>query len=284
MTWQPPKGFFIKINDHGKDRVVRLYSTTSDYSKDIHISDDLKTIEMVGNNQVRLTTSDNNEYILYSILNKRISYDVDLSHVPKGWLGTFYTCDFTGLKPPSYLDAQSFDSRTELDIMEGNYISWHTTQHRSGDRGGQRISGIGGTVMHNQSQKFVCDQTQKDVIELYGVDKWINTLKPFHVSCEYHPDKVRVELSQDGHIIYKEVYDEGYLSQCKLDNPCHCIVMSLWTGWVGWCDDNVPVPNNSYMNGQKKYSVSNITIQDLSVAKEVVADQQQKCCCSCHLD
>mmetsp|Transcript_13288 Transcript_13288/g.19934 ORF Transcript_13288/g.19934 Transcript_13288/m.19934 type:complete len:224 (+) Transcript_13288:104-775(+) len=219
---------------------------------------------MIGNQQMRLCNTDLTEYVYHRISNTRISYIVDLSKVKKGWLGTLYTCDFTGLKPPAYLDAQTSDSRVEFDVMEANRIAWHSATHKSGDRGGSLIMGIGGTIMQSAVGKFICDQTNSmDVTELFGPGKYIDSNERIYVSYEHHLDTVRVELKQGDRIIYQECSNGPYLSQCKLNEQLHTIVMSLWTGDVGWCDDDLPFYDDSHIDSVE-YTISNLCIDDLS--------------------
>lgn len=273
-----PAGFFLRINDHGKERRVRLYSTTSDWSRDVIISEDEKTVSIIGNQQLRFTTLDNKEYIYHSLLDKRVSYTVDLSQVKKSWNCALYTCDFSNLTVPGYLDAQTWDSRVEMDYQEANRISFHYTAHCSGDRSGHLIMGLGGSVQQNPSQKFRSD-TGKPAEQLYGPGQFIDTGKPFRVVVEHTKEKVRLELHQEGKMIYNEATDEHYISKCHLDKSCHTFIMSLWTGWMDWLDGGLPWYQDSHIH-EIKATISDFTIEDMKQV-EVKVVNTERCSCVC---
>jgi len=236
-----PTGFYLKIQENNEERLVRLFSTTSDWNRDIHISQDQKTIEMIGNQQLRFTNLENSDYIYHSLLHKKVSYDIDLSHVKKNWNSAFYTCDFSNLRPPQYLDAQSWESRIEMDYQEASRIAFHYTAHQSGDRGGTMIMGIGGSVNGNPTQHLKrSDQVNSRLEELYGPDQYINTKKPFHVEVSHTDQKVRLELSQDGKMIWNEITNPDYIKKCRLNESIHTFIFSLWTGYMSWLDGGLP--------------------------------------------
>lgn len=236
-----PPGFFFRFTQDGEPRRVRLYSTTSDWSKDIHISDDEKKVTLCGNQQLRFSTDDLKDYVHHSLLNTRVSWTADLSRVKKSWNCALYTTDLHDLLPPAYLDAQSWDSRTEMDFMEANMIAYHYTAHRAGDRPGNLIMGLGGSVQYNPNQKFRSDQTSLPPEELYGNGKYINTQHPFRCSVTHTDKSVRLELVQDDRCIYNESQGGAYLSSFleNLKSQTHVFIMSLWTGNMGWLDDGV---------------------------------------------
>jgi len=258
-----PLGFFLNIQENGQERRLRLFATTSDWNKDIHISSDETSIELVGNQQLRFTTLDNQHYIYHSLLHKKVSYDVDLSHVKKNWNCAFYTCDFSGLSPPAYLDAQSWQSRIEMDYQEASRTAFHYTAHQSGDRGGHLIMGIGGSVMGNGNEKFQrLDHTPSSVESLYGPGQYIDTTQPFHVSVTHTSESVRLELSQHGKTIYNERKDPGYLAKCRLGDEIHTFIFSLWTGYMSWLDGGLPWYPEDGLDPVRA-TFSNIRIDDI---------------------
>jgi len=241
MNSEAPQGFFYQISDNGHDRIVRLFATTSDWNRDIHISTDQRSVQMVGNQQLRFTELDNTRYLFFSLVNKRISWDADLSRVKKDWNCALYTCDFSNLTPPQYLDAQSWQSRVEMDFQEASRTAYHFTAHQSYDRGGHLLMGIGGSVMNVPSQHFKrLDGAQVPLTALYGPGQYIDTTCPFHVSVTLTPESVRIELTQQDRMIWNETTDPAYLLSCRLKEPIHTFVLSLWTGPMGWLDGGLP--------------------------------------------
>lgn len=258
-----PTGFFFKIRENGKENTLRFYSSTSDWNKDIHISDDQFSVQLVGNQQLRFCNENLSEYIFHSLLNKKVSWDLDLSCVKKNWNCAFYTCDFGGMKPPAYADAQSWQPRIEMDYQEANRIAYHYTAHKLWDKGGSMIMGIGGSVMGNPTQKFVRpDNPSQPVEELYGPDRYINTKFPFRVSVSHTSEFVRIELTQEGKLICKETNNASYIKDCRLGEPVHTFILSLWTSsWMGWLDGNLPwYPENGL--DPVRATLSNISIDD----------------------
>lgn len=256
-------GFFFNISENGKEKEIRLYATTSDWNKDIHISEDKKSIQVVGNQQLRFCNQDLSQYIFHTLLNKKVSWDLDLSCVKKNWNCALYTCDFGGLKPPAYADAQSWQPRLEMDFQEASRTAYHYTAHRLWDKGGSMIMGIGGSVMGNQNQKFIRpDNPNQPVQELYGPDQYINTKQPFHVEVTHTPENVRIELTQDGKLIYNQSYNPSYIKDCRLGEPVHTFIISLWTGYMGWLDGNLPWYPEDGLDPVRA-TLSNICIDDL---------------------
>jgi hypothetical protein len=259
-----PQGFFIRVCDNGVWKKYRLFAAASDWTKDIVISEDEKTVTLIGNQQVRLCHDDQSQYICYALGNTQVSWDVDLSHVKKSWNAALYTADFTGLTPPGYLDAQSFESRCEMDFQEANRLCYHYTAHNAGDKNGSLIMGLGGSVQTNPSQKFKCDNSTLPAEELYGVDKYINTNTSIHCIVTHTKEKVRLELHQDEKMIYNETSDDSLNGlYWRLEQPVHCFIMSLWTGFMDWLDGSIDVKDESHIQSVH-VSFSNIHIHTLS--------------------
>lgn len=260
----PPQGFFFRISENGEEREIRLYSTTSDWNKNIHISNDGKSIQVVGNQQLRFCNADLSNYVFFSLQNKKVSWDLDLSCVKKNWNCAFYTCDFGGFRPPAYADAQSWQPRIEMDFQEASRTAYHYTAHRLWDKGGSMIMGIGGSVMGNPNQKFRrADRPDQPVEQLYGPDQYINTRFPFHVAITHLPYTVRIELSQDGRMIYNESTNGEYLRDCRLHEQVHTFIISLWSsGFMGWLDGNLPWYNEQGLDPVRA-TLSNICISDV---------------------
>jgi hypothetical protein len=259
-----PKGFFFKIRVNDEEHRIRLYATTSDWSPNIRLSDDEKSILLIGDQQVRFTDSHQDKYIFHSLLNTNISYTLDLSHVPRHWNAAVYTTDLSHEKVPFYRDAQSFPPRIEIDIQEANKHAFRYTAHKSGDRNGHLIMGLGGTIQFVPSQQFKSSQTHLPPEELYGVNKYINTNIPFRVSVTHTHTSVRLELSQEERIIYHETSEPLYLSQCRLAEPIHVFILSLWTGNMWWLDEHLPLYEEDDRLHTQQVILSDFSIQHIA--------------------
>lgn len=265
-------GFSVNVNEDGKDRIYPLYCHASDWTNGVECENDYKkiTLNYSKGSSIQLDFLENKnpkDYAFFEILNKKISFDIELGNVRKNYNFAFYTVQLD--KWDDYKDAQSADSRTEIDLMEANRIAYHFTAHKRYDRGGQLIIGTGGTIQqYNPEQRFQCTEPI-DRNELYGPGKYIDTTLPIHVEITIQSNNVHIELSQNGKKIYKDDGGE-YLLQLnpELSGRKHTFIISLWTAGgssgdgMWWLDGSLPYYDESYIN-EVKASIANISISSI---------------------
>lgn len=259
-------GFQIRVNEDGQDRVYPLYCHSSDYCTGVLCEQDLKKISLnyskSGSIQLDFLEDKNfGDYAFFSLVNKKLSFDMDVSCVRKNHNFAFYSSALT--KWDVYRDAQSWDSRTEMDFVECNRTAYHFTAHKSFDKGGGMIMGTGGTIQrYNPDQMFRCTEPI-DRNELYGPGKYIDTNHPFHVEITFRTDNVHLDISQDGKNIYQDAggeYMQSLLSE--LYGRRHTFVISLWSGDMDWLDGNLPYYDESWIQEVKAW-IANITITSI---------------------
>jgi hypothetical protein len=279
-----PAGFFLKVRQDGEWKRYRLFVAASDWTKDVIVSEDEKSITLIGNQQVRLCNDDQSRYVTHALANTRVSWLVDLSAVKKSWNAALYTADFTNLVPPGYLDAQSSESRCEMDFQEANRLCYHYTAHNAGDKNGSLIMGLGGSVQTNPHQKFKCEHNTLSSEELYGVGKYIDTNLPFKCIVTHTSTAVRLELHQSDRVIYNETTD-NYINSIfwRLHQPVHCFIMSLWTGFMDWLDGSIEFKDESHIPAVKA-TFSNIEIDRIAGTTDATppaptAPPQPPCTC-----
>lgn len=193
-----PTGFWITISEDGVEKSYPTHCTNSDYTQDCTVSDDGHTITMNANCRLELLeTKKDGDWAVFDLLDKTLAYDINLGNVKKGHNFAFYSCQLT--KGQEYKDAQSWDSRTELDFMEANRTAWHTTYHKRYDKGGGCIMGLGGGI-----RSFKSD-TGKSPDDLFGPGQYIDTNRPFHVEHTHTREKACLEITQDD----KKIWDEA---------------------------------------------------------------------------
>jgi len=143
------------------------------------------------------------DYLALKLLNKKITYTVDVSKADCGCNAAFYMTSMHQNKRKSecfdyYCDANNVcgESCAEVDIMEANKYAFHSTLHTTYDHGGQGV-GYGGGVGWNGPRDFTGDQ--------YGPGaSCIDTDLPFDVSSAFpvndqgYIDGMFMQLSQAG--------------------------------------------------------------------------------------
>ena len=264
---QPP-GFFLTVNEDGKTTKYPLFSHVSDWTKGVTYMPNNSNITLnytIGG-PIQLdflkTKTPPYNYAFFEILNKTISFTVDVSNVPHNHNFAFYTSALT--TGDTYKDAQSTDSRTEIDLMEANRISYHFTAHKKFDKGGQLTMGIGGVIQtwNKPANKFTSGTTFSPE-NLYGVGKYIDTRYPFNVDVTITTQKVRLQLIQNSKKIWQEM-GGTYMTQLlpEIIGKKHVFVCSLWYGEMGWLSGGLPIPDETQIT-QIKATLSNIKVTSL---------------------
>jgi hypothetical protein len=158
---------------------------------------------------------DHNQYLALNLLGKRMRYTTDMSDLGCGCNAAFYLTSMHQNSHPSecsdyYCDANNVcgQSCAEIDIQEGNRLSWHSTLHGKVDHNGFG-KGIGGGGAGWSGPR---DWSPSE----YGPGaSCIDTSKPFQVEVEFPADAncnllgMEITLSQAAH------------SDCKLKLPIY---------------------------------------------------------------
>lgn len=129
-------------------------------------------------------TYDHSQYTALNLLGKAIRFTVDLTDAGCGCNAAFYLVSMRQNPDKStcndyYCDANKVCgvSCAEIDIMEANQMSWHSTLHTAHDH-----SGVGGGFGGGKSWDGPRDWTSAD----YGPSgRCINTKKPFQVEVSF---------------------------------------------------------------------------------------------------
>jgi len=201
-------GFHISVVEDNNTRVYPLFCHSSDWCNGVKNEDEYRKVvlnyTLAGSIQLDfLEDKVDKYYTFFELLNKKLSYDIDVSCVKKNFNFAFYSSALT--QWDYYKDAQSTDSRTEIDFMECNRTAYHFTAHKAYDRNGGLIMGTGGTIQqYNPDDLFMCTESI-DRNELYGPGKYIDTGLPIHVEITFREDNIHIDLSQNGKNIYKDV-------------------------------------------------------------------------------
>jgi hypothetical protein len=210
-------------------------------------------------------------YAFIEILNKKFTFTVDVSNVPSTHNFALYTCALTNLE--ACKDAQSVDSRTEIDLMEANRVAYHFTVHKRFDKGGKLTLGNGGVIEKwNKPAHRFTSGTTLPAGKLYGVANYIDTRFPFNVEVSITPTKVRLHLKQNGKNIWQEMGGQ-HLDELlpEIIGRKHVLMFSLWTGdTMAWLSGGIPVPDESKIK-EVRATLSNIQITSLPVPKPVTA-------------
>jgi hypothetical protein len=252
--------FQICVNEDNQDKIYKLFCHSGDNNVGIESSPDFKMITLnytKGNSiQLDFLETDNwGDYAYIELKNKKINYDVDLSNVKKGYNFAFYTCSLT--KYDQYKDAQSWDSRTEIDLMESNRSAYHFTLHQKYDKGGV-VVGYGGSM--NQNNIFQSNENI-DRDNLFGPNRYIDTNKMIHVEITFSSNSAHIQLQQDNKKIWQTITNFSNQLSSELDGKKHTPILSLWYGGWGmnWLDGNTPNEDESHIS-EIKATISNITI------------------------
>lgn len=271
MTKTPvPPGFFLTVNEDGKKTKYPLFSHVSDWSRGVTTSSTNNSsitlnYSIGGPIQLDFLVSKTPEYNykFFDILNKTISFTVDVSNVPHNHNFALYTSALT--KGDTYKDAQSVDSRTEIDLMEANRIAYHFTAHKRFDKGGKLTMGNGGVIEKwNKPENRLTSKTNLPPEQLYGVKKYIDTLKPFQVFVTITPTFIKLLLQQEGKHIWQQMGGPDLVALLpELQGRKHVLICSLWYGEMSWLSGNLPVPDESSILQNVKATISNISITSL---------------------
>jgi hypothetical protein len=267
----PPPGFFLTVNEDGKLNKYPLFSHVSDWSKGVTTtsSDNTNiTLNYSVGGPIQLdflaSRTPKYNYKFFNILNKTVSFTVDVSQVPHDHNFALYTSALT--TGDVYKDAQSKDSRTEIDLMEANRIAYHFTAHKRFDKGGQMTMGIGGVIQkwNKPANKFV-SKTTLPAEQLYGVGKYIDTRQPFRVSVTITPTFIKLLLTQNGKHIWQQM-GGPYLASLlpELQGTKHVLICSLWYGEMDWLSGGLPIPDESQIQSNVRATVSDISITTIS--------------------
>lgn len=146
----------------------------------------------------------NEHYMALNLLGKTMEFDVDLAGADCGCNAAFYLVSMRQNPQPSkcgdyYCDANDVCgvSCAEIDIMEANKFSWHSTLHTSHDHSGLG-GGYGGGSGYNGPRDWTGSQYAPG-------GSCIDTSKRFHVAVSFPTDNqgtlqaMEVTLSQVGH-------------------------------------------------------------------------------------
>lgn len=266
-TSKVPPGFSLTLNENGKKTKYPLFSHVSDWSKGVTTSSTANTditlnYSIGGPIQLDFLKSraPKYNYKFFDILNKTISFTVDVSHVPHNHNFALYTSALTS--GDIYKDAQSVDSRTEIDLMEANRVAYHFTVHKRFDKGGKLTMGNGGVVEKwDKPEHRFTSKTTLAPDQLYGVKKYIDTLKPFQVSVTITPKFIKLLLKQDGKSIWQQMGGQ-HLDELlpELRGTRHVLIFSLWYGEMSWLSGGLPIPDDSQVINNVRATLSNVSI------------------------
>ena len=270
-------GFQIRIKEDGVENVYPLYCHASDFTPGVICEDNDSKITLNftkgGSQQLDFleTTTPDKQYAFFELLNKRISFDLNVSCVKKSFNFAFYTSALT--RGDTYKDAQSGDSRTEIDLTEANRGAYHFTAHKAYDRGGNLIMGTGGTVqMYNPNSRFLCEDASQSRDSLYGPGMYIDTCAVVHVEIVFTSENVRMELSQGNRKIYQENNSDDVRSLIgELQGKRHTPIISLWTGSMWWLDDNLPFYDEGGIP-EVNASIANICFDNITYSPSEIPD------------
>jgi len=180
----------------------------------------------------------------YDLLHKKVSFTVFAGSVPCGYNLAFYTSAIPS--GAQYCDAQ--DGCTEIDFMECNAFSWHTTLHLSqNDKGGLPI-GVSGTIdkFQQTGQRFI-DLNGSSTEDVYGYGDafLINTQHEFKATFLMEAPSglitsVQVVLEQGSNRV-GQTYTEPHVGYYKLlsdqlASKTNVLIASAWTGDMSWMD------------------------------------------------
>jgi len=146
---------------------------------------------------------DQNQYLAFNLLGKRMRYTTDMSDLGCGCNAAFYLTNMHQNTHASecsdfYCDANNVcgQSCAEIDIQEGNKFSWHTTLHGKVDHAGVGKGVGGGGWNWNGPREWSTSE--------YGPGaSSIDTSKPFQVEVGFPADgdcqlkAMEITLSQD---------------------------------------------------------------------------------------
>lgn len=270
-TSTAPKGFFLNVNQDGIDTKYPLFSHVSDWSKGVTTSDPVKNKSITLNysigGPIQLDFLESKtpkyNYKFFDILNKTITFTVDVSNVPHSHNFALYTSALT--KGDTYKDAQSVDSRTEIDLMEANRTAYHFTVHKRFDKGGKLTMGIGGVIQKwNKKEHKFTSQTNLAPEQLYGVNKYIDTRLPFQVSVTITTKSIRILLKQNGKHIWQEMGGR-HLDELlpELIGTKHVLIFSLWYGEMDWLSGGLVVADETEILRNVNATISDISISTI---------------------
>uniref|UniRef100_A0A6C0K4R1 Uncharacterized protein n=1 Tax=viral metagenome TaxID=1070528 RepID=A0A6C0K4R1_9ZZZZ len=278
-----PTGFFLTIDINSNPTIYRLFCVESDYAQGVSITGSSMNLNYGVGGSLRLSTSPtgtDGNWSYFDLLGKTISWDVDLSNVPCGLNATFYSVYLQN--GSQYLDACATNpATTELDFMEANLSSWHTTFHsKNNDCGGAPPLGYGGTINDPRYEFVDLSGVQKNPTLLYGPgDQYvINTLLPFHASIALNTtagvlSSVVLTLTQglgaigQSYTTANEQYP-GWLAQIGTEivntaTSGNVLVWSVWTGGLDWLE-SPPCSANAQptcTSTSCQFTISNTSIQ-----------------------
>ena len=267
----PGDPFYLDIIENDKTIRTMLNCTCSDYNMNIDTFD--STISFTSEGLCRMHTVNSScgtkcDWKYYDILNKEITFEVYVGAVPCGRNFTVY---FSKLKKDDeYCDAQMGKGCTEIDIMECNAFSWHTTLHKGNGDGDGTPVGYGGTITDDK-YKFK-ETITKSTTNTYGYGSQyiINTKSPFIVSFRIKADdsqitQTDITLTQNGQSVsstYPEPY-AGYFKELyeELNYKQNVLIFSYWIGGMAWMD-TPPCPQDTPEQSKDIY-VKNVVIRSL---------------------
>jgi hypothetical protein len=259
----------LLIIENSSPKKVILMCDESDYASGFQITG--SKISINPSKSLRFQTVNSHcdgtqcDWAFYDLLNTTITFKTHLGNIPCGKNFAFYTSAIP--KNKNYCDAQN--GCTEIDIMEANAHSWHTTMHKAnGDKDGTPI-GFGGTIQNKSKYSFIGEKGETDNLYGYGSNYMIDTTKEILVTILFkskNNDLVDIYLSleQSGKKIHQlySPQNENYYKELgkELIGKKHVLIISMWGGDVGsmtWMD-TPPCPNTKQGSGD--CYISDITI------------------------
>lgn len=272
MSQPRGSGFFLTVNEDDKITRYPLFSHLSDWVRGVTFTSDNSSITinqtLANNGSIKFdflaSRTPALNYAFMEILNKRFSFTVDVSNVPSTHNFALYTCALTNFEPCK--DAQSEDSRTEIDLMEANRVAYHFTVHKRFDKGGKLKMGIGGSIERwNKPAHRFTSGTTLPAAQLYGFAKYIDTRRPFDVQVSITSEKVRLHLTQNGKNIWQEMGGQ-HLDELlpEIIGKKHVLMFSLWTApSMSWLSGGIPVPPDDSRIKSVYATISNIKITSI---------------------
>ena len=262
--------FYVDIINNGDTETTMFMNTCSDLNKDI---DTFGSTILYRNlncriSSVQSTCTDACDWKYYDLLNKKISFTVFCGSVACGYNLTFYTSAIPKNSP--YCDGQN--GCTEIDFMECNAMSWHSTLHLANDDKDGTPIGVGGTIdKYSQTDHRFIDYKGGQSIDVYGNGSQflINTEGEFRVDFivtapSRKITQIEVILYQNQNKIgriYPEPY-AGYFEKLsdELARNQNVLISSAWTGGMDWLD----VPPCPYTpSSTDPVYIKDIVFQDL---------------------
>jgi len=207
----PPSGQCsgaINLPGHGQVSIIPTGWKTKDGGAAFNVAGDMMVPHMGARayfaDSCTPGTYNHSQYLALNLLGRTISFTVDLSGLGCGCNAAFYLVSMRQNTRPSkchdyYCDANNVcgESCAEIDIMEANQFSWHSTLHTAQDHNGAG-GGYGGGDGYNGPRDWTSSRYAPD-------SQCIDTSRPVEVAASFPLDEhgklvaMEVTILQQGH-------------------------------------------------------------------------------------